>query len=135
MIGSCGVFQFSSGFGLMMIQVGSKRHTDMNFGEIISLLPPQTRGVVLRMESDWRKIINDEAAVSFNKIFLEEFILPNFTDINVHDRTSRNDEITYRCRRDLVCRQIGLKEKAPLELSLQLETIKNEWDAYTVGYP
>ena len=34
-----------------------------------------TRSVVRKMESVWRKLINFEAAVSFNKICLEEGII------------------------------------------------------------
>ena len=70
------------GFGLLMTHVGSKRRTDMNLGEIIFILPPQIvdRSVVRRMESVWRKIINADAAVSFNKICLEEGVL-KYTDI------------------------------------------------------
>ena len=57
-------------FGLSMIHVGSKRCENMNFSEVIFILPPQTRSVVRRMESVWRKIINAEAAVSFNNIYI-----------------------------------------------------------------
>ena len=62
------MFQFFSGFG-MMIHVESKYLTDMNFGEILFILPSQIRSVIRRMESVWRKIIKSEAAVCFKYIY------------------------------------------------------------------
>ena len=62
-------------FGLRMIHVGSKRCENMNFGEVIFILPPQIRSVVRRMESVWRKIINAEAAVSFNNIYIYQYLI------------------------------------------------------------
>jgi hypothetical protein len=51
----------------------------MNFGEIIYSLPPFTRGIARKIESICKKIINAEAAVVFNKIYLEEDILLKYT--------------------------------------------------------
>lgn len=100
----------------------------MNFGDIIYTLPPPTRRIARRIESIWKKLINAEAALSFNKICLEEDILPKYTNINTHDKSARHDEITYRYRRDLVSRQITLKEQAISNLTLELETVQHQWD-------
>ena len=56
----------------------------MNSGEIIFILPSQIRSVLRRMESVLRKIINAEAALSLDKICLEEGILLKYTSIYIH---------------------------------------------------
>jgi hypothetical protein len=59
----------------------------MNFGEIIYSLPPFTRRIARKIESIWKKLINAEAVVVFNKICLEEDILTKYTDMYM--------EVTY----------------------------------------
>jgi PHD/YefM family antitoxin component YafN of YafNO toxin-antitoxin module len=111
----------------MMTHDGSKRR-QQNFGDTLHTLPPNIRVIVRKMERSIIKVLNAEAAVSFNTICLKENIFPNYTKINVHDKSARHDEITYRYRRDLVIRQITVKQQAISDLTLELDTVKRQWD-------
>jgi hypothetical protein len=57
----------------MMTQAGSKR-CKMNIGEIIFTLPPISRRIARMIKSIWKKIINTEAAISFNNIWVNCFM-------------------------------------------------------------
>jgi hypothetical protein len=70
-------------FDLIMNQAGSKR-CKINFPEIIFTQCPISRRIARKIELIGRKVINAEAAVSFNKICLEEDILAKYTVINVY---------------------------------------------------
>jgi hypothetical protein len=58
-------------------------HEDRNVATAPFKLRPTIRRIVRKIESLLKKIINAEAAISFNKIRLLEDILPNYTNINI----------------------------------------------------
>ena len=52
----------------------------VNFSLILVQLPPTIRSIVRRIETLWKKIINAEAAIALNQIFLSKDI-SNYTYI------------------------------------------------------
>ena len=56
----------------------------VNFGHVMFQLPPSIRSVLRKTENLWKKIINAEDAISFNKVCLSEDILPNYSNIYIY---------------------------------------------------
>ena len=81
------------------------------FGETLSQLEPETRKIVRRIEQNQKKITNAHYAVVFDKKCLEEGLLPNFTNIRLHDPAVRNRPFTLDFRRRLIEEQVKVKEK------------------------
>ena len=65
---------------------------------MIFILPTQIRSVVRRMELEWRKIINAEAAVSFNKIYIYEYTVDvsGLLPINTHKNNLYKPDLTLK---------------------------------------
>ena len=94
----------------------------MNIAQLIFNLPAATKYVVRNVEKCKNKLINCQYAAQFNKTCLNENILPNYTNIKVHDPAARSDNITLEYRRKLVERQFQEKVNLLPNLEQAYET-------------
>ena len=96
----------------------TKRWKTMStFGEVLSLLDPETKNLVRRIEQNGKKITNAHYAVVFDKKCIQEGLLPNFTNIRLHDPAVRKRQFTFDFRRKLIEEQVKLKENKLLDLA------------------
>ena len=82
----------------------------MTIGNLIFPLSSPTKNLVRSIERIQKKIINFKYALVFNKCCLKENILPNYTNIKLHDPAARNEQFTVKYRKELVERQIRQKK-------------------------
>ena len=94
-----------------------KANTMSTFGEVLFQLESETRNLVRRIEQNQKKITNAQYAVVFDKTCIQEGLLPNFTNIRLHDPAVRKRRFTLDFRRKLIDEQVKVKEKKLLELS------------------
>ena len=72
------------------------------FGETLSQLEPETRSIIRRIEQNQKKITNAHYAVVFDKKCIQEGLLPNFTNIRLHDPAVRKRQFTLDFKRKLM---------------------------------
>lgn len=88
----------------------------MPIGELIHNLPHPTKSLIRHIEKLNKKIVTNKTSQVFNKICLQENILPTYTNIRTHDPAARDEQITVDYRKELIKRQILIKDEELLEL-------------------
>ena len=97
------------------------------FGDVLSQLEPETRNTIRRIEQNQKKITNTYYAVVFDKRCLQEGLLPNFTNIRLHDPAVRKSQFTLDFRRKLTEEQVKLKERKLLGLDEISRTLEHQY--------
>ena len=82
----------------------------MNIGNLLRHLTPEEKKLIRNTEKQNSKINNIKLSLIFNKTCINEKLLPTYTNIVTHDPAARDEQITVEYRRQLVQRQIELKE-------------------------
>ena len=107
----------------------TKRWNKMStFGEVLSQLAPETRSIVRRIEQNDKKITNAHYAIVFDKKCINEGLLPNFTNIRLHDPAVRKRQFTLDFRRKLIDEQVKLKEKKLLDLANICSDLERQYE-------
>ena len=70
--------------------------------------PPNTIKVIREFERIQKKICRHKISIMFNKICINEEMLPKYTYFKLHDPAAHKYNSTLEYRRDLVKRQITL---------------------------
>ena len=78
----------------------------VTLGTLIFNLPVERRRSVRDLEKTSIKIIKTKCSLLFNSTCLKNDILPNYTNIKLHDRAARNEPFTLKYRRRLVEREV-----------------------------
>ena len=94
----------------------------MNFGSMLSKHTPDGKRTVRDIESVSRKIINAEAAVTFNNECIKNNLLPKYTDIRLSNEAVRRSKITLEFRKTLVENETEEKKRTVRDLKERLET-------------
>ena len=127
-----------------MSKVNSKRRTPLLFhliltgsmalclGELLFPLPAQQKREVRELEKVSLKLAKSECNVLFNGTCLSENILPNYTNINLHNDAAKREPFTLKYRRQLVQRELeqAKEKRATLEneVNTRTESLRNSMD-------
>ena len=79
---------------------------NLNLGSQIFNLPQEQRKQVRDLEKASVKLTKAKCSKVFNKTCLIENILPNYSNIKLHDRAANNESFTIQFRRRLVQREL-----------------------------
>ena len=94
----------------MMSKVNSKRRTPLLFyiiltgsmalslGDLLHPLPAPQKREVRELEKVSIKLAKSECSVLFNGICISEILLPNYSNINLHDDAAKREPITLKFR-------------------------------------
>ena len=104
----------------------------MSFGSILASHSNGDKRIIRSIESISRKIINNEAAVTFNEQCILNNLLPKYTNIKVHDEAVRRDGVTLDYRRNLVLLQIKQKTKTVDLLKRRLDEEKCKYNLLNI---
>ena len=77
-----------------------------NLGEMLFILPPETRKIVRLLEKCSFKLIKLKCGILFNHTCLNENLLPIYSNIKLHDKAARHEKFTLDFRRNLIQREI-----------------------------
>ena len=105
----------------------------MNFGSILSRHSSTNKGLIRKIEGIERKIINNEAAVTFNNQCLLNNLLPKYSNIRLNNEAVRRSKLTRDFRRSLVEKETEDKKKSLLLLRQQLATEKARFDQLEIN--
>ena len=106
----------------------------MNFGNLIYNLPENHKKSVRNFEKINKKLINAKYSLSFNKCCLKENLLPIYTNINLHDRATREENITVEFRKKLIERQIDIKKNEHTSIENNLKEQLSELESILQNY-
>ena len=98
-----------------------------NFGEIIFPLPLEEKVLVRKLEKLYYKLNAAETAATFNKICLQEGLLPKYTRLRLHDPNAAQDVNTSAFRRRLATHQLAEKEERIRSLKEEIHQTRTEW--------
>ena len=104
--------------------VGANRNF---FGNLIFPLPSQEKALVRKLEKQLYKLNAAETAAIYNKICLEEGLLPNYTRLRLHDPTAADDYHTRTFRRRLAERQLKESQEKVRRFKNEVQHTKQEW--------
>ena len=99
----------------------------MNIGNLLYPLPENIKGLIRKIEKEIYKLNGLETAVIFNQICLKEGLLPNYTNIRLHDPAARRESTTIAFRRSLVDRQLREKKEEKSRCYDRLQQLRQEW--------
>ena len=80
-------------------------------GTLIYSLPAEQKKEVRELEKVSLKLAKSECSLLFNSVCLSENILPNYTNINLHDDAAKREPFTLKYRRQLVQREHDLAKE------------------------
>ena len=94
-------------------------------GTLLYPLPAEQKREVRELEKVSIKLAKSDCSALFNGVCLSENLLPNYSNINLHDDAAKREPFTLKYRRQLVQRELDLaKEKrAQLEQELKERTV------------
>ena len=78
----------------------------VSLGSLIFNLPVERRKSVRELEKISTKIVKAKCSLLFNSTCLKENILPNYSNIKLHNRAARKEPFTLKYRRRLVEREV-----------------------------
>ena len=100
----------------------------MNIGELIYDLQPDVKSLIRKIEKFENKLIHAKIDLVFNTVCLNENILPIYTNIRTHDPAARNEAFTLEYRKQLVNRQINLRQNESENLQHELDVLWTEFN-------
>ena len=128
----------------MMSKVNSKRRNPLllylilfgsmaiSLGELLYPLPAQQKREVRELEKCSLKLAKSECSLLFNGVCLSENLLPNYSNINLHNDAAKREPFTLKYRRQLVQRELDeTKKKRTLlenEVTTRTESLRNSMD-------
>ena len=103
------------------------RNNREDVGNLVFSLPAEEKNLARRLEKLLYKLNAAEAAVKYNRICLQEGLLPNYTRIRLHDPNAADEEDTRAFRRRLATRQIKEKTERVREIKQEIHLTRTEW--------
>ena len=92
----------------------------MSFGSVLNNLNLEEKKQTRNLEKLSKKLINAKAAVTFNQICLDNNLLPNYSNIRLHNEALQHKSFTTDFRSSLVRNELNEKKKEVLRLQQQL---------------
>ena len=88
-----------------------------DLGSLLHTLPPELKCEFRKLEKVSLKLCKSECRVLFNRVCVRENLLPNYTNIKLHDEATKREPITLKFRQQLVQRELenAEAEKSSLE--------------------
>lgn len=77
---------------------------NMNFGQLLYSLPNDKKKLARQIEKVNNKINKAKTSLVFNKMCIQENLLPTYTNINTHDPAAREEQFTVEYRQQLITR-------------------------------
>ena len=111
----------------MQQELRNVRRINYNFGNIIFPLPQEEKNLARKLEKLFYKLNAAEATATFNRICLQEGLLPNYTRIRLHDPTAAQEDNTCAFRRRLATRQLQEKQQLIRSLKEEIHQVKAQW--------
>ena len=104
----------------------------ISLGELLYPLPAQQKREVRELEKSSLKLAKSECSLLFNGVCLSENLLPNYSNINLHNDAAKREPFTLKYRRQLVQRELDeTKKKRALlekEVTTRTESLRNSMD-------
>ena len=100
----------------------------MSISDVLDLLPEPTKQTFNRIQKLNRKLSKAKQAVLFNETCLNENILPNYTNIRIHDQRAKKQPFTEAFRKSLVEHQLKLKKEQVSELKQKLSILYDSFN-------
>ena len=97
------------------------------FGSLLFCLPPQEKSIARKLEKLLYKLNAAETAVIFNRICLQEGLLPKYTQLRLHDPDAARDGHTRAFRRRLAVRQLESKKDIVRRLKKEVADLRQQW--------
>ena len=88
-----------------------------DLGALLHTLPPELKSEVRKLEKVSSKLCKSECRVLFNSLCVRENLLPNYSNIKLHNEATKREPITLKFRQQLVQRELenAEAEKSSLE--------------------
>ena len=88
-----------------------------DLGSLLHTLPPELKCEFRKLEKVSLKLCKSECRVLFNRVCVRENLLPNYTNIKLHDEATKREPITLKFRQQLVQHELenAEAEKSSLE--------------------
>ena len=80
-----------------------------NLGELIFNLDEPLKSDIRRFEKCMIKSVKQKLRCVYNDVCLQENILPQYSELNLHDKATNEEDFTYEFRRKQVQRQFGFE--------------------------
>ena len=107
-----------------------------SLGSLIYQLPVEQRKSVRELEKVSGKLTKLKCSLLFNSTCLREDILPNYSNIKLHDQAARREPFTLKYRRRLVEREVENAKTAIQSLEKDLNertaSIRSTIDEHTL---
>ena len=101
-------------------------------GPLVHPLPATLKKEVRELEKVSLKLAKSECSLLFNGVCLSENLLPNYSNINLHDDAAKREPFTLKYRRQLVQRELDLgkvrRSTLEKELDERTESLRNSMD-------
>ena len=78
----------------------------VTLGSLIHPLPPEQKKAIRDLEKVSMKLCKSECSVLFNSLCVKEKLLPNYSNINLHDEAAKREPFTLKYRQLLVQREL-----------------------------
>ena len=83
----------------------------MDYINLLHQVPNQVKNLYRKLENHHQKCIKNKWSWTFNTVCLKENLMPTFTNFNLHDPALYNTRETLQYKRQLILREINVKEK------------------------
>ena len=93
---------------------------------IFNFQPSEIKQPFRKIETKSKQLITNNLHQEFNKICLNENLLPIYTNFKLHDAAAREEDFVIGCRRQLILRQIREQEAKKQELTEQISELDNQ---------
>ena len=84
---------------------------NLNIGQLLKFLDNVNKNYVWKLEKLNKSFVNNKYGISFNKICINEMLLPNYTNFRLHDPAVRHEDFTDGYRRELLLFQLNKHEE------------------------
>ena len=98
-----------------------------NFGNVIFHLPIEEKALARKLEKLLYKLNAAETAAVYNKICLQEGLLPNYTRLRLHDPAAAQEDNTRAFRRRLASQQLRDKQERIRQLKEEIHQARQQW--------
>ena len=95
-----------------------------NLGSLIHPLPPEVRKQVRDLEKVSIRQCKSDCSLLFNSVCVKENLLPNYSNIRLHDEAARKEPFTLKYRLRLVQRELENARTTKPELRKQVRDLE-----------
>ena len=101
----------------------SENFNDFNIGQLLYRLSFSKKKIVRDMEKVNKKLIQNKYDILFNETCIKEELLPNYTNLRLHDPVAKEQQFTVDYRRDLLKFQLRQCQENTATIESELEQL------------